>query len=481
MGFRWNQRFPPEYAEPDLLPAWVYVTVFVVLLCLFAGGTIFTWPKGTPVDTKEFLRTALVAPVMIGITIGAVLHVLTYDDVAYEAAHRNAARWHLLTHWHQQGRAGLAVLDSVILTPEPDLAERLLKLEGSPPNNPGRVMALDSVVEREGKSRRCVMLEKLLTPLIPELAGAMHGKSFDIVLQCEDEEPVNDVREVWRQLELPGEPRIHRIGNETNPGFADVWFKGETYTPYTYHSYGATPAPKYRLVLAWHLNDEAPEAPKAASEAAVALLLGTGMLMSEKPDTKRQAWLLRQIESEADQVDKSLGLLLRVEQVKRERIRHFWHSRLKGLALHATLGAVRDSGLAVAEHALDPAIGPQAPVARWLLAALAARMAHFGQGAQLIALPDQKGVILNLVVKDPDTVNVPWQGWYRYMDFIIPAWHLVALTGIWASMIVLSPKESWGTLQTVVSCAVGLVAIGSIAQRLWSIRGYRGQVWNEYG
>ncbi|WP_236001789.1 hypothetical protein [Paraburkholderia elongata] len=117
---------------------------------------------------------------------------------------------------------------------------------------------------------------------------------------------------------------------------------------------------------------------------------------------------MRQIVADADQVDKSLALLLRAEQVARERIRHFWHSRLNGLSQHATLGAVRETDLKVEEHAVDPAIGPQAPVARWILPALAAKMAHFGQGAQLVALPHEKGVALNLVVKEPTPVDVPW-------------------------------------------------------------------------
>ncbi|HTH61387.1 MAG TPA: hypothetical protein VL689_14645 [Paraburkholderia sp.] len=481
MDFKWNQRFPPEYAEPKPLSGWVYLLVFVVLICLFAGGTILTWPQGTPVDSKEFLRTALGAPLIVGVTVSALLHVLSYDDIVYEAANKNGARHALLSDWYARGRQGMAVLDSVILTPEPDLAERLLKLEGSPPENSGKVMSLDSVTGREGQSRRGALLVKLLTPLIPRLREAVRSESFDVVLQCDGEEPATDVLAAWLQLELPGKPRIRRIGNDRNPGFAEVWFKDETFAPYACYSYGTEAVPKYRLLLAWHVNDENPDTPPAASEAAVALLLGTAMLMSEKPDTKRQAWLLRQIVGEADQVDKSLELLLRAEQVKREHVHHFWHSRLKGLAQHSTLGAVRDSGLTVTEHALDPAIGPQAPVARWLLAALAAKMAHFGQGTQLIALPDEKGVILNLVAREPDSVSLSWNEWYDYGYRILPVWRLIVCMGIAASLIVLVPDDSESTSVTVMLWITGLAAVASIVWRVCAIRLYHRQVWNEYG
>jgi len=481
MAFRWNQRFPPEHEEPEPPPLWLYVGVFVVLLVIVAGATILSWPKGKPVDSSDLLRTAVAAPVLLGIALNALIYALTYGAPAYEAAIRNGARRDLLNAWYRNGRMGMAVLDSVVLTPEPDLAERMLKLEGSPPDNPGKVMRLDSIEAGPEKSRRCVMLEKLLTPLIPRLAGAMRSESFDIVLQCDDEEPANDIKTVWQLLELPGVPCIRQVGNDTNPGFAAVWFEDETYEPYAYYSSRVYPAPKYRLVLAWHLNDDAAEAPPVASEAAAALLLGTWKLMSEKPDTKRQAWLLRQIESEADRVDTSLELLLRVKQVEPERIHHLWYSRLKGLAQHSTLGAIRDANIKVEEHALDPAIGPQAPVARWLLMALAARMAHFGQGAQLIALPDPKGVVLNLVVREPDTVTLPWPGWYDQMYSIIPLAYLTACVSMSFLGFIMSPNKEWGTFETVISCvSVFLVAAG-VAVHILMRRVHRDNVWFEYG
>ena len=481
MAFRWNQRFPPECEEPEAPSPWVYVGVLVVVFVVFTGEAIFTWPKGKPLDSDDFLRTALVAPLLLGIALNALIYALKYDEPAYEAAIKNNARRDLLEAWYANGRTGMAVLDSVIVTPEPDLAERMLKLEGSPPDNPGKVMRLDSIEAGPETSRRCAMLEKLLTPLIPKLAAAIRSESFDIVLQCDDDEPANDIRTVWQQLDLPGVPTIARIGNHTNPGFAAAWFDNETYEPYGYHSSRLYPAPKYRLVLAWHLNDDAAEIPPVASEAAVALLLGTWKLMSNEPDTKRQAWLLRQIESEADQVDTSLGLLLRAKQVAPERIRHFWYSRLKGLAQHSTLGAIRDADIKAEEHALDAAIGPQAPVARWLLAALAARMAHFGQGAQLIALPDPKGVILNLVVREPDTVTLPWPDWHRQMHSVISFVYMTACACLLTVGLILSPNKKWDTYETVICWVFAFFVVAGIAGRIGMRRVYRDDVWSEYG
>ncbi|HEY2021730.1 hypothetical protein [Paraburkholderia sp.] len=59
----------------------------------------------------------------------------------------------------------MALLDSVILTPEPDLAERMLALEGTPPENPGKVMALGSIDAAEvGALASFWMVSMLLSP-----------------------------------------------------------------------------------------------------------------------------------------------------------------------------------------------------------------------------------------------------------------------------------------------------------------------------
>lgn len=480
MKFRWNPPIGGEWSAGDPPPIWIYAVLFFLLLCLFAGGTIAMWPHGKPVASDDFVRTALVAPFLLWVAISSTIYTWMYSSLAFEVAVKNTARWHVLTRWQRKVRAGVAVLDSVVLTQVPDLAERMLKLEGDPPDNPGKVMRLDSVDEVEDALRERAMLERLLTPLTVRLARAARGDSFDIVIQCERAESSLQVQAAWEQLQLPGRPRIRWLGNDQDPGFADIWFEDDRHVPYAYGSSAPDRTPKYRLVLAWHLNEAGPDSQPHTSEAAVALLLGSPALMQEKPELKRQAWLLRQIVSDADEVDKALALLLGAEQVPRERIHHFWYSRLKGLAQHATLGAVRDNELKVEEHALDPAMGPQAPVARWVLQALAAKMAHFGQGAQLVALPRANGVALNIVVKDAPAANVPWKAEYEYNIF---AWaDLLVCMSLWAFVIMVSPDKTWGTFETVFTVAIVVAVLLIFAWRIYlGPRIYTDYVWLKYG
>jgi hypothetical protein len=432
MAFQWNPHVPEEHPSVEGPPWWLYLVLYLVIEAIAVAVTVANWPKGVAVAPEKLLYSAGAIPFLVWVMLACLIFIVADDEPSYQAATYNRGRWKQIARWQRQSRAGIAVLDSVILAPEPDLAVRMLGLEGTPPDNAGRVMALEGIEGAEGVSRVHGLLTQLMKPLLPRLKLAIRSESFEIVMQCERPELSDEVKEVWKQLELPGVPHIRWLDNSRDVGFADHWF--EDYVERRY-SYAVDQTPKYRLLLAWHLHAEAENTEPAFSESAVALLVGSPAFMAESDGkVRQQAWLLRQITGDADLVDKSLARLLDAGQVPRERIRHLWYSRLTGLAQHATLGAVRESGLKPGEHALEQAIGPQAPVARWVLQALAVQMAHFGQGPQLIALPAAQGVALNVVAKEPAAVDVPWKEEYDYrrywpaeLAFYLYVWGLAAM------------------------------------------------------
>jgi hypothetical protein len=447
MSFHWDQPMLVERDAGTPPPLWVYVVAFLVVECIALGFTVATWPAGKPVASWAFLRgILLVGPVFSGALCAFIYHC-AHGQYAFETAVTNQEGWRRKLSWQRLCRSGVGVLDSVILAPEPDLAERMLGLDGTPPENPGKVMPLDGPDDEGAESRLHAVLERLLAPLAPKLVGARKSDSFQLFMHGDRDDSSDVINAVWKKLELPGFPRIVRMDDDTEPKFAEKWFPADS------GSY-------YRLVVAWHLNDGGPDVPKDCSEFAVALLLASHELLYEKRDKiKAQAWLLRGIEAEADQVEEALTLLLNAEQVEKKRIRHFWYSRLKGLAQHATLGAVRESGLEVSTHVLDAAIGPQAPASRWLVYALAAKMAHFGQGTQLVTLPGEKGVTLNLAARQPQATNLPWKDSYGYSLFPTAEALLVCLsvTGV----LLLAGSEGSGDFSLALTCIAAMVILSS--------------------
>jgi hypothetical protein len=464
MTFRWNQVIPDEEEAGEPPPLWFYLAMFIVVECFALFTTVRSWPKGQPVMSMGFFKGILLTgPVFWG-ALCALAYYVGYGLKAFEAAVFNREGWQLRRSWQRQCRSGVAVLDSVVLAPEPDLGERMLGLEGTPPQNPGKVMALD-VDETGAESRLHAVLEKLLVPLAPKLAGAIRSNSFQLMMQGDRDESSDIIHAVWKKLELPGAPRIVRMRPGTEPKFAEKWFPADS-------------DPSYRLVLAWHLNDN-PDLPKDCSEFAVALLLASDQFMyDQRGKLKSQAWLMREIETEADQVEEALSLLLRAEQAETKRIRNFWHSRLKGLAQHATFGAVKESGLEVSTHALDTSIGPQAPVSRWLLYALAARMAHFGQGAQLVALPVENGVTLSLAVRELRPVNAPWKDGYDYS--LVPFAELLFLSLMMFGMSLLDDRPGWQTTDTGIVIALPFLGVVFGALRYFREQGIAEDFWRAY-
>lgn len=464
MSFRWNQVIPDEEDAGEPPPLWIYLVLFIIVECVALALNVVTWPKGKPAASMDFLLGVLVIGPLFWGALSAFVYYSFHGAYAFDVAVANREGWQLRRSWQQDGRSGVAVLDSVVLAPEPDLAERMLGLDGTPPQNPGKVMALD-VDETEAESRLHAVLEKLLVPLTPKLAGAIGSNSFQLMMQGDRDESSDIIHAVWKKLELPGAPCIVRMQTSTEPKFAEKWFQADS-------------DPSYRLVLAWHLNDN-PDAPEDYSEFAVALLLASHHFWwSQRDKLKSQAWLLRGIETEADQVEDALTLLLKAEQVETKRIRNFWHSRLKGLAQHATLGAVKESGLEVTTHALDTSIGPQAPASRWLLYALAARMAYFGQGAQLVALPGEKRVTLSLAARELRGMNAPWKDSYAYS--LVPAAEIAFVNFGIAGLLLLGIHEGWSTADIVGGVMAVVFSAGFAGAKYLRYRGIVDDFWRTY-
>lgn len=452
MSFRWNLPMLVEDEIGEAPPLWIYVLLFLIFECVALGLTVATWPKGKPLDSWEFCRGVVLLGPLFWIAFCAFLYHTVHGQHAFETAVINQEAWRHRRSWQRDSRSGVGVLESVILAPVPDLAERMLGLEGTPPQNPGKVMALDSPDAEEAETRLHGVLQRLLTPLIPKLVQAEKSCSFLLLMHGDRDESSETIFSVWKKLELPGHPRIVRMSDDTEPKFAEKWF-------------AADDDPSYRLVLAWHLNDNL-EAPHDCSEFAVALLLGSHQFLYNQRDRLRpQAWLLRGIEAEADQVENALSSLLGAEQVDRKRVHQFWHSGLKGLAQHATVGAVRESGLEAATHVLETAVGPQAPASRWLVYALAARMAHFGQGGQLVALPGQKGVTLNFAAKELQATKLPWKASYDYS--IVPLAEWIFVTAVLGGVFLLDDSKEWSGFATAVIVLWLLALAGFLAARIF--------------
>jgi len=269
----------------------------------------------------------------------------------------------------------------------------MLGLEGSPPANGGKALALGTATKDGSMSRALQILEQLVKPFAPYMNSRARSHTFSIIVQTDRDEDLNDLRSLLRRL-VPDAfeyVQVSRAAEPVDMGLIEKWMSERK-------------VPDYCLVLAWQLH--APEAEPTSSEAAVSLLFASrATVANSKGRLEPEAWVFRPAVAAMDNVFDVLKTLLAAKQSPLERIKHLWLTHLPGQGKHATLTAIKDVKLDVAAHDLDAAVGLPGPVNVLLVQALAARMVQHGQGTQLLATPRQGGVMLNLVGTTIDPVE----------------------------------------------------------------------------
>ena len=384
MNMNWIEPKIPEIAYGKPPSAWIGVLVSVGYFIVFFILAVLGWKEGKPVINAGFFVRILLVPALAGGLISSLIYFRYEDLVARIDLWNNLCRRiHASWRWWAQER--IAIVGSVTLTPERDLGVRMLGLEGAPPANAGKTLAL-ALDRKEGSSSRVQqVLEELVTPFASYMTAFAGRQRFRIIVQSDREADLNDLRALLRKLVSRNLDFIEliRVPEGLDMGLVEGWLCGNEMSDYC-------------LVLAWQLHVAGKE--PLCSEAAVALLFASRTVIRRSDNKlKPDAWVFRPAAAAMDGVFDTLKTMLAAEQAPVERIRHLWLTHVPGQGKHATLTAVKDAGLELATHDLDFAIGLPGPINTLLLQALSSRMVQHGQGTQLVATSYKGGVMLNLV------------------------------------------------------------------------------------
>lgn len=446
MSMTWKIPEVAERAYGKAPSIWVCVVGYVVVQVAGILITVLTWEQGKSVISGTFFLRALGIPLLVT----GIICALNY--VEYERWIETTNWWNFLcrderTRWRRWAQAHLPIIGSVVLTPEAELAERLLGLEGSVPMNPGKVMALPASELALGQSRIELILEQLVTPFVGYISRFAGTHTFHIVLQSDSEQHLTELRALLRKLEVRDLDlvKISQAAPGTEPAMIGQWLAGN-------------PMPDFCLQLACQLHEEGKEPPY--SEVAVGMLFASADIIARsKGKLKPQARLFRPIFAASDAVFDSLNTLLAAVQTPTERIKHLWLSRLPRPGHHATVAAVKDAGLQLAQHDVDHAIGKPGSVNALLLQALGAQMVQHGQGAQLIASPseiNEMGVMLNLVAAQASPVPGVPPVYYRLLSLSVTVGFACIGLLFLCLTDTLDVKASWPLIAVIVLCVLML-------------------------
>jgi len=456
MTMQWSMPDVPEQETPEPPPVWLFVVLYVAMELAAVALTVFNWPKGQPTMTGTFWACVLLLPTLLWVTVGAAF-VAPYEDARNDSDWWNLLRQYRTAYWQQWAHGHMWLMDSVVLTPEDALAERMLGLEGLPPTNPGKALVLPRTETTRARARLDSLFEQLLTPLATTVRRLTRLETPYVVLQVGDDDCSADLLHVWKRLSLPDSLRVTWLAPDEPSPLAEHWFGEEI--------------PGCRLVIACQL--QTPESEPPCSETAVALLLSNPDAVTRaRLKLKPQAWIFRPIVAESDAVDEALATLLSAGQASSGKIRHCWYSRLGRIVRNATMFAVNEAGLNVMMQDVDRALGNPGPVNAWLLQAMAAQMVQHGQGAQLVATPYRTGVSLNLVATSPppvvwpnDDIRVPF---FCYSFFVgmamLLAFVLVLTNGV------MPPSPNDPSLFSIACFAIPLIILLRTGVALWQRR-----------
>ncbi|WP_175836537.1 hypothetical protein [Burkholderia anthina] len=415
-----------QYGKPPSI--WWCVLAVVVIQTAGMLITVFSWEQGKPVMSEPFFVRALLLPLLISGAVCAVIYS------GYEDWIERVDWWNFLCRseraaWRHWAQAHMVIVDSIALTPEHELGERLLGLEGSAPMNPGKILPLPESEGSTGVSRLAVVLEQLVSPFAASLTRHASSQTVDVILQSADKDDLTELRAVWRKLNLPDLVQFGWVPFGAKQADIETWFDKKCTSD-------------FRLLLACQLHADGME--PAWSEAAVVMLLTSpSVAASLKGAVRPQARLFRPIAMQSDSVVDALETLLASEQTPRRRIRHAWMSDLPSQGRHATLGAIKVVGLELPAHDVDRAIGKPGPVNALLLQALAAQMVAHGQGAQLIASASAQKVRLNLVGTELAPVPRVDAGYARLLSLSVTVGGSCCLGVIMVALNALNASQGW--------------------------------------
>ncbi|CAM2174187.1 hypothetical protein [Burkholderia orbicola] len=416
-----------QYGKPPSI--WWCVLAVVVIQTAGILITVFSWEQGKPVMSEPFFVRAFLLPLLVSGGVCAVIYS------GYEDWIERVDWWNFLCRteraaWRQWAQAHVVIVDSIALTPEPELGERLLGLEGSAPINPGKILPLPQTEGSAGVSRLAVVLEQLMSRFSAGLVRHdASGHAIDVILQSTNKDDLAELRAVWKKLNLPDLVQFLWVPFDANEANIDTWFDKDRTSD-------------FRLLLACQLHAECIE--PVWSEAAVAMLLTSPRVAASlKATVLPQARLFRPIAMPSDSVVDGLETLLASEQTPRRRIRHAWMSDLLSRDRHATLGAIKDVSLELPVHDVDRAIGKPGPVNALLLQALAAQMVAHGQGAQLIASVSAQKVRLNLVGTELVPVPRVDAGYARLLSVSVTVGGSCSLVMMMVALNIINASQGW--------------------------------------
>lgn len=409
----------PQMARQNLplLPQWwLWPLLFLISIAIATLVLFFTWPVQRGFSNTRFWLYLLLLPILLAFALGAFvlsarLQARRYIEFRHMYIDYKRAKWQSwarrslnLTGWH-------------MFTPEPDLALRILGLEGSMPQASAKPMTLlDSNSDQLSISPLAEIIAHTLAPLAEQLSK-LQGTEIWFYSGESENHAHTALMQGWKtslNKQLP-QTQIHHLDEAPNDGLLTHWINEKISNPY--------------LLLCCQLS----QAGTQASEFSVALLFQPDLHAQLNGIKLKPVHVFRPQKSALTEFEQNIVSLIDAGQTEGGRLRHLWDAGLERREQSKLISLFDENKISLSPnnlHVLPPLLGPQSPASFWLALCLAAEACDLGQRGQLVAAQTDESISLTQLSTRPAMpVNAPPDTLSRYP--------LAYLGGIFAVMLAL--------------------------------------------
>ncbi|MRS90077.1 hypothetical protein GJV04_08505 [Enterobacteriaceae bacterium RIT714] len=454
---KWTIPAKNNYREPSKFPYKPLLIIIALIFIFFIGYNILTLPQDKNFKEQLF-HNGIIIPMMISFFIwtftASALRIFFFDYHFSEYLTRYG-----MYEWKNWAIETLILLNYSSITPVPDLALKMQKLEGEAPISPNTPLIIKTSSDSVDESRLQKVMAQLLEPLKDSLVRGYYPFNTWLYVKGADESVCSELRNLFEILGLDksrtGE--IHFMDKCPDYGLINKWIDEGTW--------------QNRLLVVIELHDEEH---KDFFENASAFIFTADELLK---NDDAPLYVLRTMDSNLYHLDKSGSAYLSAQQVQNEKIKRFWSSSLDKQAkfiLFSEIDNAKTGVMADSRYELELVTGQSTDVQQWLILALAADAAKYGQGHQLIASSDSQKTHMGLV-----TTKYPGRWGEPYMfdpalytlftvGFLICPAAILLLTVIPEKAFSEMPILGWGLL--FVGVVIGACIVSLFNSRFKNIQ-----------
>ncbi|HEE0107102.1 TPA: hypothetical protein R6W23_003173 [Citrobacter gillenii] len=365
---KWKIPNKNPWQESEKFPLNIMLIISCAIFLFFITYNIFSWLQDNKVPDC-LIWNAIGIPSLIVLAIWCVV-VITYGVISFPCYYAGYLEQYGMNKWKNWAKQALPLLDYSSILPVPELALKIQKLEGEAPAGSATPLRIDIEVDSMDDVRVENVLRQLIEPLKKSLVRDYRPFNTWLYVKGADDTIGNSFKAVLASLSIPNDKvgKINILDECPDYFLINGWIDLNN--------------SENNLVITIELHDESDS---DFFESANAFIFTNTKLLADK-DTP--LYLLRMMDSTPYYLDEIVSTYLSAQQVDVSKIKKLWFNSLdkqSKFVLFSGIESATTSILADSRYELEAVTGKSSEVQRWVILALAADAAKYGQGHQLFA------------------------------------------------------------------------------------------------